>query len=466
MTASAAVPPFATVAGLSRAIAGGLSPIAVMDHYLDRIRRLDGKLHAFVRVYEDEARMAAEGADRAIRSRHALGPLHGVPIALKDLVDMEGRITTGGSAVWRDRVSPVTATLATRLIRAGMIVIGKTHTVEFAMGAWGTNEHMGTPWNPWDLQVPRTPGGSSAGSGVAVAAGLAPAAIGTDTGGSVRVPAAWCGIVGLKTTIGRISTHGVLPLSHTLDTPGPIVGTVEDAALLFEVLHGPDPKDPQTLPHPRTDVLSGLRRGVKGLRLARLPAAERDGIDAVVLAAYDESLETLAGLGAEIVDIRLPAPLSAGAEATGRIIGAEGYRHVGHLTDDMTLPVDPAVRPRIGLGRDISARDYMLTLAQMERDAAAFDAALADVDALLAPTTLTPPIPVASVDQGKTAAVLTRPFNYLKRCALSLPNGFTADGLPLSLQIVCRPYDEATALRIGWAYEQATPWHDRHPEGL
>src|SRR5688572_23808287 len=228
-------PAFATVTELSTAFQRKtLSPVDVVDALLTRIEHRNPALHAFIDVYAAEARLAAEAADRAIRSGHAVGPLHGVPVALKDLVDLEGRVTTGGSKVWAKRVSPVTATLARRLIGAGMIVLGKTHTVEFAMGGWGTNTHMGTPRNPWDPAVHRTPGGSSSGSGVAVAAGLTPAAIGTDTGGSVRLPASWCGIVGLKVTVGRISTYGVLPLSTTLDTPGPMARSVEDVALRSE----------------------------------------------------------------------------------------------------------------------------------------------------------------------------------------------------------------------------------------
>src|SRR5262249_34836597 len=188
----------------------------VVEALLDRIGRRNPDLHAFIAVYDRDARLAAEAADKAIRAGHRVGPLHGVPIALKDLVDLEGRVTTGGSKHWADRVSPVTATLAERAIAAGMIVLGKTHSVEFAMGSWGTNTHLGTPRNAWDLAAHRTPGGSSSGSGVAVAAGFTPVAIGTDTGGSVRIPAAWCGIVGLKVTVGRISTFGILPLSFTL----------------------------------------------------------------------------------------------------------------------------------------------------------------------------------------------------------------------------------------------------------
>src|SRR5207245_10150115 len=194
-----------------------------------------------------------------------------------------GGVTTGGSEGWAEAVAPVTATAAGRLIGAGMIVPGKTHTVEVAMGSWGTNTHMGTPRNPWDLAVHRTPGGSSSGSGVAVAAGLAPVAIGTDTGGSVRLPAAWCGIVGLKVTAGRISTYGVLPLSFTLDTPGPMARSVEDAALVFKALNGPDPRDPQTLAWTPSDPMPPPRRRVAGLRLAVLPDDERVGVDAEVL---------------------------------------------------------------------------------------------------------------------------------------------------------------------------------------
>jgi aspartyl-tRNA(Asn)/glutamyl-tRNA(Gln) amidotransferase subunit A len=446
--------------------AGRLTSTELIERLLARIEAYDDKLHAFIAVYAEEARMAAAAADQAIRSGHAVGPFHGVPVALKDIIDMEGRITTGGSKAWADRVSPVTATLARRLIAAGMIVIGKTHTVEFAMGGWGTNTHMGTPWNPWDLEVPRTPGGSSAGSGVSVAAGLAPWALGTDTGGSVRLPAAWCGLAGLKTTIGRISTFGVLPLATTLDTPGPICRTVEDAAHLYMAMAGPDPHDSLTLRHPIEDPLPSLKLGVAGMRLARLPEAERDGVDAEVLAAYDASLEVLADLGANIVDVDLPLGFADFAAATGRIIGAEGYSFVGELVDDDSLPIDPNVRPRIWIGKDMSARDYLLALREKEKVKCDFAVALAGVEALLTPSTMTAAIPVDEVDETGTPAYFTRAFNLLDACALSLPNGFTSGGLPISLQIACRSYDETTALRIGWAYEQVAGFAGRVPSGL
>ena len=456
-------PIWAGVAELSRAFeTRALSPVDVVDALLARMRARE-TLHAYIAVYADEARLAAEAAERAIKSGHRVGPLHGVPIALKDLIDLEGRITTGGSKVWSDRVSPLTATLAQRLIAAGMIVLGKTHTVEFAMGSFGTNTHLGTPWNPWDLDVHRTPGGSSSGSAVAVAAGLAPVAIGTDTGGSVRLPAAWCGIVGLKTTLGRISTHGVLPLAFTLDTPGPMARSVEDAALIFRVLNGPDPNDPPTLAWAHLDPLPELRRGVAGLRLAILPDEERLGVDADVLAAYDAAVKALASLGAEIVRVTLPNRFSDYAAGVGRIIGAEGYRFVGHLVDDMSLPVDPHVRPRIQVGRGMSARDYLMALADRETHRRAFVGALAGVDALLTPTAQTAAIPIAKVDQSGTAAFFTRAGNYLGMCGIAVPNGFTADRLPTSLQILCHAGREDMALRIGWAYEQASEWKTRRP---
>jgi aspartyl-tRNA(Asn)/glutamyl-tRNA(Gln) amidotransferase subunit A len=219
---------FLPVHELSDAMAAGrLTSARIVETFLDRIERHDSKLHSFVAVYSEDAVRAAHAADEAIAAGHRIGPFHGIPVAIKDIVDIEGRVTTGGSRVWEKRVSPHTATLVKKLVGAGMIVIGKTHSVEFAMGSWGTNTHMGSPWNPWDLAEHRAPGGSSSGTGVAVGAGLAPWGIGTDTGGSVRVPAGWCGLAGLKTTLGRISVHGVLPLAESLDTPGPLCRDVE-----------------------------------------------------------------------------------------------------------------------------------------------------------------------------------------------------------------------------------------------
>ena len=440
-----------------------LSPVALVDGYLARIAAREPKLQAFVEVYADDARLAAEAADKAMRSGHAVGPLHGIPIALKDLIEIEGKNVTGGCEVWRTRKAARTATLARRLVAQGMIVLGKTHTVEFAMGGWGTNTRLGTPWNPWDPERKRTPGGSSSGSGVAVAAGLAPWAVGTDTGGSVRLPASWCGITGLKTTIGRVSTHGVLPLSPTLDTPGSITRSVEDAALLYVAMQGPDPLDARTLGLAFTDPMPALKRGVRGLRLACMPEPERQHASDDVLAAYDGSLAEVERLGAEVVAVDLPFAFADVAALNLRIMAAESYAILHELIDDENAPLDPHVRPRIAAGRSITAQAYIEALRERESMKRKFTAALDGIDALLTPTTMTTAVPLDEVDQVKAPAHYTRFGNFLDVCALSLPNGFDKDGLPTSLQIACRACDEATALHIGWAYQDATEWHLRRP---
>ena len=446
---------------------GDISPVGIVDAYLDRIARYDGKLHAYIDVYADDARLAAKAAADAMASGHRIGPLHGIPVAVKDIVEIEGRVTTGGCGAWRDRRSTMTATLVQKMLAAGMIVLGKTHTVQFAMGGWGTNQQFGTPWNPWDLETHRTPGGSSAGSGVAVAAGLAPWAIGTDTGGSVRLPSGWCGLAGLKTTIGRISAYGVQPLAATLDTPGPMARDVEDAALLLGVLQGEDPRDRHTRGIANIDPMPALKRGARGLRVAVMPRRERDGVDPEILACFDASLDVLANLGAEVVQLdALPLSFPEFAERTGTIIYAEGYSVVGDLCDDAALPLDEDVRPRILAGKSVSAREYLDALAEMERIQAQFGAALDAFDALATPTVATPAIALEDVDQGSTPAGFTRAVNLLGRCALTVPNGFTQGDLPSGLHLIGKPYDEATILRLGWAYEQVTDWRNRLPSGL
>ena len=459
-------PALLSATALAEAIAAqALSPVEAVEALLARIARQEPTLHAFTEVYAADARLAAEGADRAIRSGHAVGPLHGVPVAIKDLVDIAGRITMGGSAAHSARRATRTATVVRRLVAQGMIVLGKTHTVEFAYGGWGTNPHLGVPWNPWDRAVARTPGGSSSGTGVAVAARMAPWGLGTDTGGSVRLPAAFCGLTGLKVTVGRISTHGIVPLSPTLDTPGPMARSVADAALLYGALAGPDPLDPATRGIVPDDPFPTLNRGVRGLRLARMPASERDGVDSAVLAAYDRALDDLARLGAEIAEIRLPFRF-ADIFALGAICDAEAYLINGALAEDPGAPLGAAVRARILAGARLGAHAYLDAFRQREVLKRSFAEALAGFDAVLTPTTATPAIPLAEVDEALPPSRFCRLANLLDLCALALPSGHSADGLPLSLQIVCRGYDEATALRIGQAYQGATDWHLRLPPAI
>ena len=302
---------------------------------------------------------------------------------------------------------------------------------------------------------------------MAVAAGLAPWAIGTDTVAPCRLPAAWCGVVGLKTTIGRISTYGVLPLAATLDTPGPIARDVEDAALLLTVLQGADPRDMRTRGVVDIDPISPLKRGVRGLRMAVMPRREREDVAPDILACFDASLDVLANLGVEVAQLAsLPLSFAEFAERTGTIIAAEGYSVVGDLCDQTDSPLDEDVRPRILAGKRVSVRQYLDALAEMRRIKAQFAAALDAFDVLATPTVGTPAIPLDHVDQTSHTGGLypcrESPRALRADCAQWVYRGGPAGGL----QLIGRPYDEATVLRIGWAYEQATEWHNRLPSGL
>lgn len=439
-----------------------LSPVDAVEALLARIARFEPRLHAFTEVYAEDVTLAAEAADKALRSGHDLGPLHGIPVALKDLVAVQGRRYAAGSKVHQGRIADTTATLAHKLIGAGAILLGKTHTVEFAFGGWGTNTHLGTPLNPWKMDEAHTPGGSSSGSGVAVAARLVPLALGTDTGGSVRIPASFNGITGLKVTRGRISNAGIEPLSITLDTPGPMARSVTDATLMYQAMQGADVQDPLTFGILPEDPMPDLKRGVAGMRLGRIALADCGGVvDPETEAAYDSAIETLAALGATIVPIRLPRPLSDYA-AMIPILAGEAYAAHGHLADDPASEIGPHTRARLLSGK-FSAREYLQLQWRRPEMTAAFLGAWETVDALLTPTTLSPAIPLTAVDETTAPSHTTRIINLLGCCALAVPSGMTAGGLPLSLQIVGRPFAEATALRIGFAFEQATDWHRMVP---
>jgi aspartyl-tRNA(Asn)/glutamyl-tRNA(Gln) amidotransferase subunit A len=456
--------PFTPIVALAEALRkGNLTATTLADRFLQRIGAHDQKFKSFVDVYPADCRQAAAAADAMREAGYPLGPLHGIPIALKDLLEIEGRRTTVGSQLWRDRVSTQTATVVSKLLAAGMIPLGKTNLVEFALGAWGINEKMGTPWNPWDPKIHRVPGGSSSGSAVAVAAGFAPAAIGSDTGGSIRIPASQCGLVGLKATVGRISNHGVVPLSSTLDTLGPITRCVEDAALLFSVLHGPDLADRRTMGIDPVDVLTPLKAGIDGVRLAILPEQALSAAAGETRAAFNEALHTFEKLGARIDTIELPLTWAEFAARTGDLIVAEGYAQHRDYIERTDLPFDRHVQARL-CGGKMNAADYIALLAERRSLIAGVDRRLADYSALVLPTTPFGARQLSSVDPS-TAELshLTRPVNYLDLCALALPCGFDKNAMPLSLQIVGRSYHESDILRIGWTYEQATEWHQVLP---
>ncbi|OZI58749.1 amidase [Bordetella genomosp. 1] len=420
--------------------------------YLARIAALDTWLHAYVAVYAEEALDAARAADLQLDQGIWLGPLHGVPIALKDLIDIAGRPTTIGSPIHADTIATRTAELVQQLQQAGAIILGKTHMVQFAMGAWGPNQHMGTPRNPWDDAVHRIPGGSSSGSAVAVAGRLAPAAIGTDTGGSVRVPASYCGITGLKPTVGRISSQGVVTLSQTLDSVGIFAHSAADARLVFDALVPAEPGEWR-------EPLDASRFGIAGATLGRLPDAFLVDVSPAVRAAYEESVALYRSLGAQIVEITPPATLAAFKAVTGDIMMTEGVASFEREMTDLDLPVDDSVRPRMLVGLEVPAVRYLAALRERDRLQAAMEARLQGVAGLLTPTTLTTALPLTEVDHGNAPVHYTRIGNLLQMCGVSVPNGRDDAGLPTGLQILCPGGEDRLALYLAEVFQRHTDWH-------
>ena len=340
--------PWQTLTALAQRLARSeISSRELVAACLASIDARDGKLHAFVDVWRDDALAQADALDRERRAGGVRGPLHGLPIALKDLLHIEGRQTTAGSKSWLGRRSDHTATAATRLVAAGMIPLGKTHMVEFAFGGWGRNQPMGAPWNPWDMDTHRVAGGSSSGSAVAVAAGLAPAAIGSDTGGSIRIPAALCGLTGLKPTYGLVSLHGAVPLSSTLDSLGPLAHSADDAALLVAAMAGADPRDAATQNAPTVDFATALRAGF-GLRGVRITALSPERFPACTLPdvarATSDAQAVLADLGATVTVEDVPLDFDDLMRANGLIIAAEAWALHRAYIEDVSLDIDPWVR--------------------------------------------------------------------------------------------------------------------------
>ncbi|MEE2803310.1 MAG: amidase [Pseudomonadota bacterium] len=422
-----------------------------------RIEALDSRLGAFQLLCLERAREAGRAVDHAIASGHRIGPFHGIPFALKDIIDVEGLPTTAGCQLRTTHISRQTATIAQRLLSAGGIFLGKTKTVEFAFGGWGTNQRMGTPWNPWDSNCHRTPGGSSSGSAVAVSAGLAGCAVGTDTGGSVRLPAAMCGIVGLKVSQGALPVDGIVPLSHTLDTPGPMARCVSDVALMYETLLGRNPAAVEQDRKEDKGLWYELKRGIDGMLLGELSPAEREGVEADVLMLYDDALELLRQHGARIEIFQPSQSFDDLKHASGVIMAAEGYYYHGSLYANQAALLDEDVRPRMLAGASLSAAEYIDALCQRKKDQAVLGEQVARFDAIVTPTTPTTARPIQALDQSVTPAYFTRAANYLGLCGLSLPMGLTAEGLPGGLQILSPAHQEATVLRIGAEYERHRP---------
>ncbi|WP_428661541.1 amidase [Reyranella sp.] len=450
-------------AGLS---AKKFSSREIADALLARIEKVDGKLHAFTEVYAKEARALAGAADTARASSFPLGPLHGLPMVYKDLCDIKGRIGTGGSKMWENRVATETSATVERLTAAGMFPLGKLHMVEFAFGGWGTNPLMGAPWNPWDLETHRTPGGSSSGTGVAVAARLAPAGIGSDTGGSVRIPCAFNGLVGLKVTFGRISLHGTMLLSWTLDSIGPMARSVEDCALLLNALAAPDPRDPTTLDQPLEDFTAAAKGGsIEGMRLA-LPDSSQlpDFVDPDVVRAWQSAARTFEELGATVEAVRLPGWFFEMQKGAGTISTSEMFSLHRKWIEDKSKPIGDGVRGRALLGKNFVTGGYAEELRFMKQRRAEFAEWMRPYDALLTPTVAVPAIPLTEVDEtSPVSGYMTRPGNYLGLCALSMPSGLSR-GLPVGIQIFGKPYAERDVLKLGKAFQDATDFHRRAPD--
>lgn len=429
---------------------------AAVEKTLDAIEAADPKLKAFTRITRESALAEAHLADARASEGAAHGLLHGVPIAIKDIADVEGLVSGCGSLT-RKQAEPARrdAHVVTKLRTAGAIVAGKTHTVEYAFGSYGTNVTVGTPWNPWDLRTQRTPGGSSSGTGSIVGSGLLPGGLGTDTGGSVRIPAALCGCVGLKTSIGLIGRSGIAPLSQTLDTAGPLARDVTTTARMFAAMLGHDPEDPSTSDFRPIDPLRDLDKGVQGLRIGRIVDGDLTLATDEVKADIAKAAGTLEKLGARVEPFNMPQSFDSFTRATGVIIASEGYANWRAQIDDPKSGMADPIRTRFLSGKTISAADYLDVLKEREKTIDRFLAAMDRLDALILPTIPFPAIPVAEVDETKSPmAHFTRWGNYLALAGLAIPTALSKSKLPMSMQIIVRRFDDALALRIGRAFEK------------
>ena len=441
------------------------SPVDLTNACLQRIEAIDGKLHSFLTRTGDLALKQAKQAEKELSSGEDRGPLHGIPIALKDLYATKGIRTTCHSAVLQDWLPDIDAAAVTKLQEAGTILLGKLGMHEFAFGGPSLDAPFPAVRNPWNTA--HIPGGSSSGSGAAVAAGLCYGALGSDTGGSIRTPSAHCGIVGIKATYGRVSRQGVVPLSWSLDHAGPMARSVEDAALLLQVIAGYDAKDPASAELPVPDFRAPLTAGIKGLRIG-VPRAnwfdENKGTDPQTETVFHHALRTMEALGANIVEID-GRPFSLARMANQTILTAEAYAYHEKRFQADPMQFGTSVRRRMLEGAFLSAADYITALRARTVLNEKIRANFSQVDALATPTVARPPEAFDALDPNEQnlRPSFTNPFNLTGLPAISLPCGFTPDGLPVGLQIIAKAFHETTCFRIGYAYEQATTWHEQRP---
>ena len=448
---------------------GQLSPVELTEAHLDRIDRTDSTLNSFITLLADEAMEQAVRAKDEVDRGAYRGMLHGIPVGLKDLYYTKGVRTTVGSKILRDQVPDHDATVTEKFHDAGAILLGKLQMHEFALGATSVNPHDGPAHNPWDPS--RITGGSSGGSGSAVSAGQCMAALGSDTGGSVRIPSGLCGIVGMKPTFGMVSRYGVHPLSWSLDTVGPMTRTVHDSAIVLNVLAGFDPRDPSSVDFAAEDMTARIEEGVRGLRIGIPDEFFYDVIDQEVAAAICEASGVLTELGAVVERCSIPA-LDHCLGISGTILVTEAaetlYAHLRERPED----IGADVRARLYLGAMTPAVDYI----KAQRARAAYNdqirGAMEVYDLLLAPTAAigAPRINQEFVEVGgrtenalSLMSRLTRPFNLTGQPTISVPCGFTSEGMPIGMQLAGRMWEDAVVLRAAHAFEQATDWHTRSP---
>ena len=447
-----------------------ISPVEVTERVLARIDALDDTLNAFVTVLAEQARHEAREAEREIMAGHYRGPLHGVPVSIKDLFATHGIRTTAGSRVLANHVPDHDATVVERLRTAGAIVVGKTNMLEFAYAA--VHPDYGPTPNPWDPA--RSSSGSSSGSAVAVATGMGYVSIGSYTGGSIRLPAAYCGIVGLKPTYGRVSRHGGVPVSWSADHFGPMTRTAGDAAALLGAIAGEDPRDPTSGQAPVPDYVAELDRGVASKRIGISERYLRRNVDPAVLVLVERAIASLEGLGATIEEIALPPPSEAVSALLAILMPEAAVYHLPWLREQPES-YSSAVRERLELGAVTPAVSYIQGQQVRRRLIDAFLAAMEPVDLLVTPTGPTAAtlldgdlITGDEADPQVLAALIhfSGPFNLTGFPAVSIPCGFTPGGLPVGVQLIGKPWQEGTLLAAAHAYEQSTDWHRRLPVAL
>ena len=468
--------PYTSIRETAEEIHSGLiTPTELVAELFERIDELEGEVQAFVTVMRDQALKDAEQAEREMRTGLYRSQLHGIPIAVKDLISVKGERTTAGSKVLADNISQEDATVIELLRQNGAIIIGKTWTYEFAYGPFCPPTR-----NPWDYT--RTTGGSSGGSAAAVAAGMCLGAIGSDTGGSIRIPSSCCGVTGLKPTYGRVSCYGVIPLSWSLDHVGPLAHSAEDCAILFDTIAKYDPRDPNsvsgppTSPNRYTSTLIGGAEGrgplsLQGLRLGVPQDSFVDPLDPEVRAAWKAALHVFKEGGAIIQDVTLPRPTMDMYRTIQKPEASLAHRQKGWYPERSELYAD-LVRTRLQEGEQIPAIDYIRALHDRRVLSSSLRGVMQHVDAFVLPPLPVPAIPLEQT--GKPIVVdgvteesavaylrLNMPFNLSGLPAISFPCGFSTEGLPIGLQVVGKSFEEATVLRIAHAYQQLTDWHHR-----